>query len=84
MLVCPMRMSSTHVGPMLMQTNETFSVFASAEFLQFMSALDVHEIHGYRPDLGFRIFSEDALARAEERTAAKTSVIQAQQAAMQS
>jgi len=55
----------------------------SMEILQFMSALDVHEIHGYRPDLGFRIFSEEALARTEERTLAKTTVIQAQQEAMQ-
>ena len=43
----------------------------SMEILQFMSALDVHEIHGYRPDLGFRIFSETALARAEQSTVAR-------------
>jgi arginine decarboxylase len=30
----------------------------SAEILQFMQALDVREIHGFRPELGFRIFTE--------------------------
>jgi arginine decarboxylase len=28
-----------------------------------MRALDVSEIHGYRPDLGLRVFTDDALAR---------------------
>jgi arginine decarboxylase len=27
-----------------------------------MRALDVTEIHGYRPELGLRIFTDDALA----------------------
>ncbi len=31
--------------------------------LQFLQELDVKEIHGYRPDLGLRIFSEAALKR---------------------
>ncbi|MDC1198841.1 aminotransferase class I/II-fold pyridoxal phosphate-dependent enzyme [bacterium] len=35
----------------------------SSEILAFMRALDVNEIHGYRPDLGLRIFTDDALVR---------------------
>ena len=35
----------------------------SAEILSFMRALDVNEIHGYRADLGLRVFTEEALAR---------------------
>ena len=27
-----------------------------------MRALDVNEIHGYRPDLGLRVFTEEALS----------------------
>lgn len=34
----------------------------SQEILAFMRALDVNEIHGYRPDLGLRVFTPDALA----------------------
>ena len=33
----------------------------SAEILAFMRALDVNEIHGYRPELGLRVFTEAAL-----------------------
>ena len=33
----------------------------SKEILSFMLALDVSEIHGYRPDLGLRVFTEAAL-----------------------
>ncbi|MEM7172654.1 MAG: aminotransferase class I/II-fold pyridoxal phosphate-dependent enzyme [Pseudomonadota bacterium] len=33
----------------------------SAEILDFMRALDVKEIHGYRPELGLRVFTEAAL-----------------------
>ena len=33
----------------------------SREILDFMRALDVSEIHGYRPDLGLRVFTEAAL-----------------------
>ena len=36
----------------------------SKEILLFMRALDVKEIHGYRPDLGLRVFTEAALASA--------------------
>lgn len=46
----------------------------SAEILQFMAALDVREIHGFRPELGFRIFSDAALARAAQATAARAAV----------
>jgi arginine/lysine/ornithine decarboxylase len=35
----------------------------SSEILEFMRALDVTEIHGYRPELGIRIFTDEALAR---------------------
>ncbi|HSF94959.1 MAG TPA: aminotransferase class I/II-fold pyridoxal phosphate-dependent enzyme [Thermohalobaculum sp.] len=38
----------------------------SPEILAFMRALDVNEIHGYRPDLGLRVFTEEALARHAE------------------
>lgn len=34
----------------------------SPEILSFMRALDVSEIHGYRPDLGLRVFTNEALA----------------------
>jgi arginine decarboxylase len=43
----------------------------SVEILNFMRALDVNEIHGYRPDLGLRVFSEAALARQSARTFAQ-------------
>jgi arginine decarboxylase len=33
----------------------------SREILSFMRALDVSEIHGYRPDLGLRVFTDEAL-----------------------
>ena len=33
----------------------------SREILAFMRALDVSEIHGYRPDLGLRVFTDEAL-----------------------
>ncbi len=34
----------------------------SEGILAFMRALDVNEIHGYRPDLGLRVFTDEALA----------------------
>jgi len=34
----------------------------SQEILDFMRALDVSEIHGYRPELGLRVFTEEALS----------------------
>ena len=33
----------------------------SPEIMEFMGALDVSEIHGYRHDLGLRIFTQKAL-----------------------
>jgi arginine decarboxylase len=33
----------------------------SQEILAFMRALDVNEIHGYRADLGLRVFTQNAL-----------------------
>ena len=38
----------------------------SREILHFMRALDVKEIHGYRPELGLRVFTEEVLAKASE------------------
>jgi len=46
----------------------------SAEILQFMAALDVKEIHGFRPELGFRIFTDEALERVAQATAARAAV----------
>lgn len=46
----------------------------SSEILAFMRALDVDEIHGYRPDLGLRVFTQEALnlhARAQTKQAAE-------------
>ncbi|HXH02551.1 MAG TPA: aminotransferase class I/II-fold pyridoxal phosphate-dependent enzyme [Candidatus Competibacteraceae bacterium] len=34
----------------------------SQDILAFMQALDTREIHGYRPELGFRVFTEAALS----------------------
>lgn len=36
----------------------------SIDIIQFMRALDVKEIHGYRADLGLRVFTEKALTNA--------------------
>jgi len=36
----------------------------STEIMAFMRALDVSEIHGFRPDLGLRVFTGDALKTA--------------------
>jgi arginine decarboxylase len=45
----------------------------SHEILDFMRALDVSEIHGYRPDLGLRVFTQKALdGVAAARTSQKT------------
>ena len=38
----------------------------SEEILKFMRALDVKEIHGYRPELGLRVFREEALVSGAE------------------
>ena len=39
----------------------------SPEILSFMRALDVSEIHGYRPDLGLRVFTPEALKKQAKR-----------------
>ena len=44
----------------------------SAGILKFMAALDVREIHGFRPELGFRIFNEAALERVGAAFAARS------------
>jgi len=45
----------------------------STEILEFMRALDVSEIHGYRPDLGLRVFTQEALDRViADKTKEKT------------
>jgi arginine decarboxylase len=53
----------------------------SAAILEFMAALDVREIHGFRPELGFRIFNKPALARVGEATAARAALAEAGRAA---
>ncbi|WP_418320220.1 aminotransferase class I/II-fold pyridoxal phosphate-dependent enzyme [Piscinibacter sakaiensis] len=53
----------------------------SSDILQFMAALDVREIHGFRPELGFRIFNAAALARVGEATAARAALAEAGRAA---
>ncbi len=45
----------------------------SREILAFMRALDVNEIHGYRADLGLRVFTQDALDKLTAAKAAKIS-----------
>jgi arginine decarboxylase len=37
----------------------------SADILGFLKALDVKEIHGYRPEMGLRVFAEAALGKTE-------------------
>ena len=44
----------------------------SHEILEFMDHLDVKEIHGYEPDLGFQVFTEAALAVLDDRRALRT------------
>jgi arginine decarboxylase len=53
----------------------------SPEILEFMQALDVREIHGYRPELGFRVFTETALAMRAAEFAAKAAAVVAARAA---
>ena len=43
----------------------------SEGILAFMRALDVSEIHGYRPDLGLRVFTQDALKKQGKANAAR-------------
>jgi len=44
----------------------------SQEILAFMRALDVNEIHGYRADLGLRVFTPEALAALPKAKKLKT------------
>jgi arginine decarboxylase len=44
----------------------------SKEILAFMRALDVNEIHGYRADLGLRVFTPEALASQPQMKKMKT------------
>ena len=44
----------------------------SQEILAFMLALDVNEIHGYRADLGLRVFTPEALAQLDAAKVLKT------------
>lgn len=39
------------------------------EIIRFLIAIDVKEIHGYRPELGLRVFTEAALGRQKTATA---------------
>jgi arginine decarboxylase len=41
----------------------------TSEILDYLEALDVKEIHGYEPDYGLRVFTDEALARAAPREA---------------
>lgn len=50
----------------------------SEDILRFMIALDVKEIHGYRADLGLKIFTQEALNR--KNTLSAMGAIQAMQA----
>ena len=42
----------------------------SREILAFMRALDVNEIHGYRAELGLRVFTHEALSNLTAEKAA--------------
>ena len=37
----------------------------STEIMEFMSGLDTPEVHGYRPELGYRVFTDAALRNGE-------------------
>ena len=53
----------------------------SAEILAFIDALDTREVHGYRPELGFRAFTDEALVAAGKVTALPTAGVAAAKAA---
>jgi arginine decarboxylase len=40
----------------------------SSEILEFLARLDVKEIHGYDPDLGFQVFTQPALTALDGRS----------------
>ncbi|MGB5671294.1 MAG: hypothetical protein WBM71_12135, partial [Sedimenticolaceae bacterium] len=53
----------------------------SKDILDFMLALDVKEIHGYRPALGLSVFTEEALGKVKiaETVSAITEIVQEEQ-----
>lgn len=51
----------------------------SSEILKFMAALDVKEIHGFRPELGFRVFTQETLDRVLHAKESFESIMQYQQ-----
>ena len=52
----------------------------SEDILEFMEKLDVKEIHGYRPEVGFRVFSEKVLSHASRVTQKNKAVFPSQRA----
>ena len=49
----------------------------SQDILEFMKALDVKEIHGYRADLGLKVFTQDALERVARKVDGKATALDA-------
>jgi arginine decarboxylase len=47
----------------------------SKEIVYFLAQLDVKEIHGYNPELGLSVFTQEALARMEAQRAAATAAV---------
>ena len=47
----------------------------SKEILYFLAQLDVKEIHGYNPELGFSVFTAEALTRMEAQRSAATAAV---------
>ena len=50
----------------------------SQEILSFMLSLDTPEVHGYRPDLGYRVYVDKALEIAIAATAMEIAVMDEQ------
>ncbi len=50
----------------------------SEDIVKFMQALDVKEIHGYRPELGLRVFTAKALEKMAARMSALDPLVEAQ------
>jgi arginine decarboxylase len=50
----------------------------SEDIVKFMQALDVKEIHGYRPELGLRVFTAEALEKMAARMSALDPLVEAQ------
>jgi arginine decarboxylase len=47
----------------------------SKEILYFLAQLDVKEIHGYNPELGLSVFTNEALTRLEAQRSAATAAV---------